>query len=553
MKRFNLYYLLLLAFGLLLFSCSSDKDGNDNPPPQTGQVSQYEARKWDGEKRADVFYEIFVRSFADSDGDGIGDLKGITEKLEYLHELGIGGIWLTPIHPSPSYHGYDVDDYKAIHPEFGTMQDFEALMAKAKSLKIKVVLDFVINHTAKTHPWFEQACTSTDNPYRDYFLFAPSNEVSDFISAGKIPMTNTYEAGQWHSVTTGTTNYKYMGMFSSWMPEINYGKVENAEDSDAFQAICDAARFWLTKGVDGFRLDAVKHIYQNETSEENPEFLRKFYNELKKSKSDLYMIGEMLSEYNQAAPYYKGLPALFDFSSWWRLEYAINAHHAKWYPKDLLKYRQEYAKYRTDYIQATKLSNHDEDRTRTTLGGSIQKAKMAAAVLLTVQGNPYIYYGEEIGMLGSKQTGDENVRDPFLWDTASKDSYRTKWRTSTFSNEYTIGHLAKHKEDPKSIYRLYEKFIELRNTYPALAYGEMTLPENFNDADESNKNFMVFYRTHGNEKLLVVHNVSDKAAAYTVNQAVTPIADQGSVEVTKNSTANITFTMPPYSSIICEL
>lgn len=525
-------------------------------PDQMTSISQYTPRSWDGDKRGGVFYEIFVRSFADSDGDGIGDLKGITAKLDYLDDMGVAGIWLTPINPSSSYHGYDVTDYTSVNPEFGTLADFEELVNKAHALNIKVILDFVINHTSKNHPWFTDACSSLNSPYRNYFLFSENPQAD--IQAGKIPMTKTYESGQWHPVPNGTSGYQYMGMFSDWMPELNYGSADQCENSEAFQAICAAGRFWLEKGVDGFRLDAVKHIYQDERSDENPTFLKKFYAELSKTKSDLYMVGEMLSEHHDVAPYYAGLPALFDFSSWYRLQYAIQNSHAKWFPKDMIEYQQEYASYRKEYIDATKLSNHDEDRTRSVLGGSssesLERAKMAAAVLLTSVGSPYLYYGEEIGMFGTKANGDENVRDPMLWDAKAKDRYRTTWRTSTFSTEAKIGTVAQQAEKVNSIYNIYRYFMKLRNTYPALASGTLSLPENFNDADDSDKNFMVFYRQSGNEKLLIIHNVSNSVKVYSLHKAIKqPIGDTKGTLLKKINDSQYSIYMPAYSSIIIEM
>jgi glycosidase len=547
MKRF----LLLATF--LLAACGGD---GFTPPvgPGGGSVSQYEAREWDGQKRAGVFYEVFVRSFADSNGDGIGDLDGVTAKLDYLDQLGVAGIWLTPIFTSQSYHGYDVENYTAINPAYGTMTDFDEMLAKAHSLGIKVVLDFVINHTSKNHPWFVDASGSVDSPYRNWYLFS-TNPAAE-IPAGQVPMTQWYNSGEWRTLSSGTTSYRYMGMFSDWMPEINYGPVETAENSAPFKAICDAGRFWLAKGVDGFRLDAVKHIYQDENSSENPEFLKKFYNELKNTKSDIYMIGEMLSEHNNAAPYYKGLPTLFDFSGWWRLEYAINNNHAKWYPKDLLNYRAEYAAVNPGFNQATKLSNHDEDRTRSVLGSDTKRARMAAAVLLTVSGSPYVYYGEEIGMLGVKAQGDEGVREPMLWAPVSGDKFRTSWQTPRFSSDATVSSVEKQQADPTSIWRTYQKFIELRNTYPALATGKMALLPDFNDSDSTDKNFMVFTREEGGEKLLVVHNVSVTAKTYTFPATVTvkkPIADLGGVTLSSVGNKYVSASMPAYSTIICEL
>lgn len=525
-------------------------------PDQMTAISQYPAKEWDGVKRAGVFYEIFVRSFADSDGDGIGDLKGITAKLDYLNDLGVAGIWLTPINPSPSYHGYDVEDYSSIQPEYGTMADFEELVGKAHSLGIKVILDFVINHTSKTHPWFTDACSSEDSPYRDYFIFSRDPQAD--IAAGRIPMTRTYNSGQWHAVAAGTTDYKYMGMFSDWMPEINYGSVQECETSPAFKAICDAGRFWLNKGVDGFRLDAVKHIYQDENSDENPAFLKKFYAELAKTKPDLYMVGEALAEYNTVAPYYEGLPALFDFSSWYRLLYAIQNSHAKWFPKDMIAYQEEYAAYRPDFIDATKLSNHDEDRARSVLGGgtslSLERAKMAAAILLTSVGSPYLYYGEEIGMMGMKTNGDENVRDPMLWAPRAQDTYRTTWRNSVYSTETTVGTVAGQAEKVNSIYNIYRYFMRLRNTYPALATGKMSLPDGFKDGDDSDKNFMVFYREAEGQKLLVIHNVSNTLKTYTLKKAIKqPVADTKGTGLRKVSDNEYLVYMPAYSSIVIEI
>lgn len=544
----------LLAL-LLIFSCNKAvviPPPNTNPPVETrDDISQYDSRSWDGNKRGDVFYEIFVISYADGNNDGIGDLKGITSKLDYLNELGISGIWLTPIHPSPSYHGYDVEDYKAIKAEFGTMTDFDALITKAHSLGIKVILDLVLNHTSKTHNWFTTAITNTSNPYRNYYLFAPSGDVATWISSSKIPMTNSYYSGQWHNLSSGTTGYKYMGMFSDWMPDINYGGIDTAQNSEPFKSMVDVASFWINKGVDGFRLDAVKHIYQSEDSDENPRFLEKYYNELKKIKSDIYLVGENLTgDYLKVAPYYTGLPAMFNFDAWYKLIYVLENSHAKWYPKDIIDMQSKFETYRSGAINATKLSNHDEDRTLSRLS-NVEQAKMAAAIMLTVSGSPYIYYGEEIGMLGMKTGGDENVREPFLWEPVASDIYRTKWHTPVYSVETNVDPLSKQKTDLKSIYRVYQKFIRLRNTYPALAKGNITYPANL---DSYSKNFMVFYREYSGEKLMVIHNVSPDISVYTFNQEVIkPIADMGKVTYTKINSTSGSVTMPAYSTIIFEL
>ncbi|MDX9781926.1 MAG: alpha-amylase family glycosyl hydrolase [Bacteroidales bacterium] len=551
MKNLAFFVLLIIAF-----SCKKDiptPEPNPKPPVETrDDISQFDARQWDGTKRGGVFYEIFVRSFADSNGDGIGDLKGITNKLDYLNQLGIAGIWLTPIHPSPSYHGYDVDNYMSVKSEYGTIQDFEEMIAKANSLGIKVVLDLVLNHTSKNHPWFIDAISTVTSSFRNFYLFAPSNSVDSYINSGKVPMTDIYYSGQWHNVPTGTTEFKYMGMFSDWMPDINYGNVDTCEKSAPFRELINVSKFWISKGVAGFRLDAVKHIYQNETSDENPHFLKKFYDELKSQKSDLYMIGENLSgNYKDVSPYYKGLPALFNFDAWYKLIYAIENSHAKWYPKDIIDMESSFKTQRSDAINATKLSNHDEDRTLSRLGGNPDRAKIAAAILLTVSGSPYLYYGEEIGMLGMKTGGDENVREPFLWDQVSSDNFRTTWRKPSYSTDIAVKPLEQQKRDLTSVYRVYEKFIKLRNTYPSLAYGSMSVPSNFETYD---KNFMVFFREYQGEKLMIIHNVSPSTASYATSEPISkPIADMGKVSYSKINSTSYSVTMPPYSTIIFEL
>jgi Glycosidases len=521
------------------------------------EISQYDEIQWDGEKRGNVFYEIFVRSFADSDGDGIGDLNGITNKLDYLNNIGISGIWLTPINTTSSYHGYDVNDYKAINPEYGTIEDFEKLVKEANKRDIKIILDFVINHTGKNHKWFTEATKSVNNQYRDYFLFStdPQKDIAD----KKIAMTTNYQQNQWHNVESGTTEFKYMGMFSSWMPEINYGAVDTCQNSKPFKEIVEAGKFWIDKGVAGFRLDAVKHIYQEENSKENPEFLKKFYDELnkyfkEKNGENIYMVGEMLSEADKVAPYYKGLPALFDFSSWYRLSYAIQNSHAKWFPKDMINYQNLYKAQRTDYIDATKLSNHDEERTRTVLGGNAEvsekRCKMAAAVLLTSGGSPYLYYGEELGMYGSKNNGDEGVREPFLWG----DNSTTTWHTAKYSTPAKVTNMAEQEKVFNSIYNTYKFFIKLRNSYPALANGTMALPSDFSDATTADKNFMAFYRQNATQTLFILHNVSNSTATYTLNKAIKkPIADTEVTTLNKISETKYTIEMPAYSSIIIEM
>lgn len=607
------------------------------PTPSEGQWTALTASPdtWDETKRADISYQLLVYSFADSDGDGYGDLNGVTQKLDYLNQLGVKAIWLSPIHPCMSYHGYDVTDYTKVNPKLGTESDFDRLVREAHVRGIKIYLDYVMNHTGTAHPWFTKACSSPESPYRDYYSF--SEDPKTDIEAGRIDMIAQegaagYNAAEWFQTPdksepakgllkftldwsnaaspilvvstgtkadgdnpdTGTVNAKYVyygdgickkfydkgnniyeltvDFESTWgllirtsndpswpsgtkygasslsekltlnkdfkltnagspanilfdsqqityfhsnfrtdrFADLNYGHVEQAAESPAYQAIAAAAKGWIARGVDGLRLDAVKHIYHSETDDENPRFLKMFYDDMnacyqqKRHTGDFYMVGEVLSEYDKVAPYYKGLPALFDFSFWYRLEWGINNSTGCYFAKDILSYQQKYADYRSDYIEATKLSNHDENRTSSQLGKSVDKCKLAAAVLLTSAGHPYIYYGEELGLYGTKDKGDEYVRSPMLWGDGHTTRYTDKIDVTLAKNVKTV---AEQQTDAHSLLNIYLSLTRLRNTYPALAEGRMTKHSVYNESREKDyQPIAAWYMTKGSEKLLVIHN-----------------------------------------------
>jgi glycosidase len=528
--------LLLLLFATLACGCK------DDAPADPGILPPAPA-EWDGEKRGNVYYEIFVRSFADTDGDGIGDLRGVTDKLDYLHELGVAGIWLMPINPSPSYHGYDVENYKAVNPQYGSMSDFDALVAKASRLGIKVVLDLVINHTSKTHPWFTQACSNASSPCRDFFLFAPAGSVPSEIAAGRVPSVTSYNAYEWHDVEgNGVAELRYYGIFSSWMPDIN------PENTAVMDSIYAAAKFWLDKGVAGFRLDAAKHIYQVERSQQNIDFWRAFHNKLKTYKPDVYLVGEVLdSSPDNVAYFYRGLPALFNFPNWYNLEWALNNRTGCYYPKDVDDCLKKFAAQNPAYLNVPKLSNHDEDRTMSKLGGDVNKAKVAAAVLLTMPGQPYIYYGEEIGMRGMKTGGDENVREPFLW-APGNDPCRTRWRTPQYNTETSVSPLARQQADKNSLYAVYAEFIRLRNTYPALAEGNLTYPDPASIPEE----LMIYSRQAGAQRLMLLHNLGEATRSYPLPEPVKhAVASLNNAQLLQNSNAHIA-QLPPLSSLVLE-
>ena len=562
----NKKYLMSLAAAALLWSCTDyDSFTPAQPKPNPGEVvevvdaasqtSQYQSREYDGQKRGDVFYEIYLRSFADGDGNGCGDLKGLTAKLDYLDELGVAGIWLMPPYLASSEHGYDVMDYMKVHPDYGTMEDMEQMIREAHKRKIRVILDFVPNHMSMHSDWFKQAILSVDNPYRSYFHFSDKEE-----------------GDRWYPVPKGgTEGYFYFGDFDKSMPDLNYGAANSCQNSAAFKALVKVAKFWIDKGVDGFRMDAVRHIYSNPDSDENPTWLRKFYDEVNgyfKGKStlgfeNLYMVGECWLGRDQIANYYHGIPGLFDFHTRDKINDVIRYSNANWFPREIVDTRNIYqAQRQGDFVQATFLSNHDQNRARTEFGGgyelSLARAKMGAAILLTSIGEPFMYYGEELGMMGDKnreqnfQVGDRNVRTPMLWTEKSRDTYRTSWINSTLNNDLSIGNVDSQKGEANSILNIYRMFLRLRNTYPALAKGSMTRPENFDEGQ--NKSVMVFYREADGERLLVLHNVSEQESTYEINHAIkAPIADMNHVTIQSEGDNQHKVTMPPYSSIIIEL
>ena len=326
--------------------------------------------------------------------------------------------------------------------------------------------------------------------------------------------------------------YYHSHFYTSSFADLNYGEPSGLKKNATFQELVKSAKGWIDRGVDGFRLDAVKHIYHKASGDENPTFLKTFYDELntyyqgKGNNEPLYMVGEVLSGATEVAPYYKGLPALFEFDFWYRLEWAINNGTGCYFAKDILGYQQLYAANRSDYIEATKLSNHDEDRTASKLGKNTAKEKLAAAVLLTAAGEPYIYYGEELGMYGVKDNGDEYVRGPMLWGDNAETSYTDKIDKNVASS---IASASKQESDEKSLLNVYKQFARVRNTYPALAQGTMSKHSVYNENKEKDaKSIAAWYMTKDNQKMLVIHNFGSTTATLTLTDAISKaVALQG--------------------------
>ena len=574
-------------------SCGSDDpvkpdvpDSPDAPDkPETPAAVVASPAAFDGNKRAGTTYQLLVYSFADSDGDGIGDFNGITKKLGYLDSLGVTAIWLSPIHPASSYHGYDVTDYYAVNPKFGTEKDFKRLIDAAHEKDIDIYLDYVLNHSSAKNTlwysnetvetWFTQACSSTTNSYRDYYIF--SKDPKNDIAAGKIDMiategANGYNSGQWFKVRSGSgaagqlisdQTYWHSHFWTDWFADFNYGKASQASSSPAFKDLAKSADKWIGMGIDGMRLDAVKHIYHNESSDENPTFLAQWHEHCDSAykaqghSDDFFMVGEVFSEASSVARYYKGLPSCFEFSFWWRLKDALNNQVANTFPSTILGYEKLYASQRANPVESTKLSNHDEDRTATDLSKSPSKEKQACAFLLTAPGKPFIYQGEELGYYGTKTNGDEYVRTPIMWDMAGNQVASGALGGKVDKNMLTKAiSVEAQNANPSSVLSVYKKFSRLRNTYPALASGSMSEHDTYNGKSAC-KTIACWYMTSADdsEKLLVVHNV-----ATTGTQSLTfrddlskPVAVLGRATSLKNSDGTYTLNMSSNTSIVFQI
>ncbi len=479
-----------------------------------------------------VYYEIFVRSFADSNGDGVGDINGITARLDYLKWLGVNGLWLTPIYPSASYHGYDITNYFAVNPQFGTMKDFRRLLREAHARKIKVLIDMVLNHTSDRNPWFRRAL-DPKSPYHDWYTWAGKGTDIGALSSLNSPA--------WHS----RDGQYYLGDFSGDMPDLNY-------DNPAVRhQMIEVGRFWLAQGVDGFRLDATTQIYIDFKSDiGSPRAIRKniawwqqYRDALRATDPSVFLLGEVPADTEaQAAPYYGGLNSVFDFPL---AKVLVTAAASETSPNLGSYVASAWRAFRRDargpIVDSPFIGNHDRDRVLDQLRGNMSHMRMAAAMLLTLPGDPFVYYGEEIGMHGIKP--DESIREPMRWDRDPRQAGETWWEPAP-DNASSHLSVAAERADRRSLLNFYRRLIHWRIELPAL--GDGTIASYPVDGGA----ISAYTRADDAQRLLVIHNLS--SAPRSVN-----LPDAGFRAVIRRTRGGIRLRggellLPPYSTAILQ-
>jgi glycosidase len=494
----------LLMAGIMilsLFGCNSSGNNNDN---STGEEEKEEpvAMIDPINDNYRTFYQIFVGSFSDSNGDGIGDLRGIINRFDYLNDgdinsgksLGVQGIWLSPIFSSPSYHKYDAKDYYTIDWRFGTEDDLKELIQICNERNVKLILDLAINHTSNKHDWFlkfKEARINGDveNKYYDYYSCATTDEKASGVIYQKIAGVDCW----------------YECNFSSDMPELNFDNHEVREET------LKIAKYYLDLGVHGFRFDAIKYIYYGDTAK-SVDFLKWYTDELRKINPDIYCVGECWSGETDIVDYYSSMNC-FNFAM--SQAEGIAASAAKGisiskYLNYIVAFNDKIAEKNPGSMAMSFLSNHDMDR----IAGAFvteNYMRMAANLYLLSPGSPFIYYGEEIGMRGSRgaESTDANRRLAMLW--GDDDSIRNPIGSTYPDDKQIKTTVADQINDENSLYNYYCKLIAIRHKYPAIARGEYKV---VNCGEKNLGGFLIEYQ---NEKIVLLHNNSSEEISIDVS------------------------------------
>ncbi len=502
MRSLRLLLALPLALAALTCGSSAPADRDTVPAPARPAASTW-THDW---AHGAVFYEVFVRSFQDSDGDGKGDVEGLISRLDYLNDgrpetttdLGVDALWLMPVFESPSYHGYDTTDYGKIDPDYGTNAGFLRLLDEAHRRGIRVIVDLVVNHSGSGHPWFTAAASSPASPTRDFYVWSPTDP------GWKQPWGGN--SGTWHR----SGDAFYYGVFWSGMPDLNWRSPALREEMKR------VASLWLERGVDGYRLDATRYLVETgpgPLQADTPEThaaLKEFAAHVRRVKPGALLVGENWADTKVIATYYGSssaagldeLPASFNFPLSDRILRAVIESDATLIASKLDEVQKAYPK---GALDAPFLTNHDQVRLATQLGRNPGRLRNAAAILLTLPGAPFLYYGEEVGIENGPTGGDESKRTPMPWDASPGGGFTAGTPWFGFAPGRETANVAAQANDPASLFSRYRNLIRARKDAPALAKGELTLLSPLTGGSP----VLAFLRRTATETVLVAHNLSD--------------------------------------------
>ena len=554
-----------------------------------------EKRWW----KESVVYQIYPRSFCDSNGDGIGDLNGITGKLDYLKELGIDVIWLSPVYKSPNDdNGYDISDYQAIMDEFGTMEDFDRMLATAHEKGIKIMMDLVVNHTSDEHKWFIESRKSTDNPYRDYYIWRPAKED------GSLP-------NNWGSCFSGpaweydkTTDMYFLHLFSKKQPDLNWDNPAVRQD------VFDMMNWWLKKGVDGFRMDVISLIskepglpdketgingYATFNVSANGPHVHEYLQEMRQkalNNADTITVGECSGVTLEEAKKYarsdeKELNMVFQFE---HMDVDSDEKAGKWTTRkmdlrDLKEILTRWQKGLQDIAwNSLYWENHDQPRSVSRFGNDSDEyreisAKMLATCIHMMQGTPYVYQGEELGMTNcpfntldnfrdlesinafhelteqGKMTeedmmaaigykGRDNARTPMQWDDSAYAGFSTATPWIMVNPNYTKINAKDQVNREDSVFKYYQKLIKLRHESELIVYGTYDL------ILDDDKDIYAYIRTLGDEKLIVYCNFSENTREVELPEEF--VNKKVLISNYSDAKANQKITLRPYEAIVIQ-
>lgn len=544
-----------------------------------------------------VVYQIYPRSFMDSNGDGIGDINGITSRLDYLKELGVDVLWLSPVYQSPNDdNGYDISDYQAIMEEFGTMEDFDRMLEGIHARGMKLVMDLVVNHTSDEHPWFVESRKSKDNPYRDYYIWREGKDGKEPNNWGSCFSGSAWEYDK-------TTDMYYLHLFSKKQPDLNWDNPKVRDE--VFQMM----NWWCEKGIDGFRMDVISLIskkpglpdgYQapgalyGDSGCANGPHVHEYLQEMNQkvlSRYDLMTVGECAGVTIEEAEKYanadgRELSMVFQFE-----HVEANGPMGKWTDErvQLKDFKTTMSKWQTELEgkawNSLFLGNHDQARSVSRFGNDAPEyravsAKMLVTCLHMMQGTPYVYQGEELGMTNCpfptledlrdiesinafhelteagkvnpedmmryiRLRGRDNARTPMQWDDSANAGFTTGTPWIMVNPNYTEINAKTEMEDPDSVFRYYQKIIGLRKKEKVMVYGTYQL------LDPDNEKLYVYTRTLDNEKLLVICNFTEEEEIYSVPEEFS----EGEVLISNyhRETVEKEILLKPYEALVLKI